>query len=65
MTDGDATAAAAAQAARTLDEQAREHKRLAAYHRRQAQTIRQRLDALARAGIHLDPTQPKGGHSHG
>lgn len=56
----DARAAAAAEAAQTIRDQACEHKRLANHHRRQAQLLMQRLADLERAGIRLPPaTQPK------
>lgn len=58
MPESDATAAVAAEAAHTIREAARSHKRLAAHHRREAQTLMQRLADLrtqcAKAGIHIE-----------
>lgn len=54
---------ALAEAARTIEAQAREHKRAEAVHRRKARTLQRKLAAVraecARAGIDLEITQAR------
>jgi hypothetical protein len=69
MNTNDARAAAAAEAALTIRDEARAHKRLENLHRREARRLMERFAELreqcARAGIHFDTTEPKEAESNG